>query len=80
MAMSENFPSFFDGIVAGDPVYDQEKLSLSEINGAEAIQNPYLSNPALTPRRDHTHLAQAAPHAARTASVSGISVKRSVAV
>ena len=60
MAMSENFPSFFDGIVAGDPVYDQEKLSLSEINGVEAIQNLYLSNPALTPPGP-TQIAQAAP-------------------
>jgi len=28
MAMSETFPQFFDGIVAGDPVYDLESLTL----------------------------------------------------
>ena len=63
MVMSQNFPSFFDGIVAGDPVYDQEKLGLSEINGVEAIQNLYLSNPALTPPGP-TMIAQAAPQPA----------------
>lgn len=30
MAMSQNFPQYFDGIV-GDPVYDLEAISLSEI-------------------------------------------------
>jgi feruloyl esterase len=60
MAMSQNFPSFFDGIVAGDPVYDQEKLGLSEINGVEAILNLYLSNPSLTPPGP-TMIAQPAP-------------------
>ena len=37
MAMSQNFPMFFDGIVAGDPVYDQQAIGLSETNGVEAI-------------------------------------------
>jgi Tannase and feruloyl esterase/FG-GAP-like repeat len=63
MVMSQNFPSFFDGIVAGDPVYDQEKLGLSEINGVEAILNLYLNNPALTPPGP-TMIAQAAPEPA----------------
>ena len=63
MAMSQNFPAFFDGIVAGDPVYDQEAIGLSETNGVEAIQNVYLSNPALTPPGP-TLIAQAAPQPA----------------
>ena len=58
--MSQNFPSFFDGIVAGDPIYDQEAIGLSEINGVEAILNIYLSNPALTPPGP-TMISQAAP-------------------
>ena len=49
MVMSQNFPSFFDGIVAGDPVYDQEALGLSETNGVESILNVYNNNPALPP-------------------------------
>jgi hypothetical protein len=63
MTMSQNFPSFFDGIVGGDPVYDQEALGLSEVNGAQAILNAYLANPALTPPGP-TQIAQAAPEAA----------------
>ncbi len=47
MVMSQNFPMFFDGIVAGDPVYDQEALGLSEINGVEQILNVYNNNPTL---------------------------------
>jgi feruloyl esterase len=58
MVMSQNFPMFFDGIVAGDPVYDQEALGLSEINGVESILNVYNSNPALPPI---TYLPQHAP-------------------
>lgn len=60
MVMSQNFPSFFDGIVDGDPVYDQEALGMSETNGVESILNVYLSNPALTPPGP-TMIAQAAP-------------------
>jgi feruloyl esterase len=60
MVMSQNFPSFFDGIVDGDPVYDQEALGMSETNGVEAILNVYLSNPALTPPGP-TMIAQVAP-------------------
>ena len=60
MVMSQTFPSFFDGIVAGDPVYDQEALGLSEINGVEAILNVYLANPTLTPPGP-TMVPQAAP-------------------
>jgi Tannase and feruloyl esterase len=47
MVMSQKFPMFFDGIVAGDPVYDQEALGLSETNGVEQILKVYTSNPAL---------------------------------
>src|SRR6266700_3489837 len=63
MVMSQKFPSFFDGIVAGDPVYNQEAIGMSETNGVEAILNVYLSNPALTPPGP-TMIAQAAPQPA----------------
>ena len=59
MALSQNFPSFFDGIVAGDPVYDLEMIDLSETNGVEAILNVYLNNPALP--QPPTMVPQAAP-------------------
>ena len=49
MVMSQNFPMFFDGIVAGDPVYDQEAIGLSETNGVESILNVYKNNPSLPP-------------------------------
>lgn len=63
MVMSQKFPSFFDGIVAGDPVYNQEAIGMSETNGVEAILNVYLSNPALTPPGP-TMIPQAAPQPA----------------
>ena len=37
--MSQNFPDYFDGIVAGDPVYDLEAISLTEDWGVEQIYN-----------------------------------------
>jgi len=49
MVMSQNFPMFFDGIVAGDPVYDQQALGLSETNGVEQILKVYNNNPTLPP-------------------------------
>jgi Tannase and feruloyl esterase len=49
MVMSQNFPSFSDGILAGDPVYDQETLGLSEIYGVEQILNVYNATPSLPP-------------------------------
>jgi hypothetical protein len=36
MVMSQNFAQFFDGIVAGGPVYDLQAISLSEIWGGPA--------------------------------------------
>lgn len=39
MVMSQNFPQYFDGIVAGDPVYDLQAISLSEIWGVQKIYN-----------------------------------------
>jgi feruloyl esterase len=59
MVMSQNFPSFFDGIVAGDPVYDLEMIDLTETNGVEAILNVYLNNPTLP--QPPTMVAQPAP-------------------
>jgi feruloyl esterase len=58
MVMSQNFPSFFDGIVAGDPVYEQEALGLTEIYGVEQILNVYNANPSLSPL---SYLPQPAP-------------------
>jgi len=58
MAMSQNFPQYFDGIVAGDPVYDQQALGLSETYGVEQILNVYNTNPALPPI---TYVAEPAP-------------------
>ncbi len=49
MVMSQNFPSFFDGIIAGDPVYDLQAIGLSETYGIEQILNVYNSNPSLPP-------------------------------
>jgi hypothetical protein len=37
MVFSQNFPDHFDGIVAGDPVYDLEAIALTEDWGVQAI-------------------------------------------
>jgi Tannase and feruloyl esterase len=37
MVMSQTFPQYYDGIVAGDPVYDIEAISFSELWGLEKI-------------------------------------------
>jgi hypothetical protein len=37
MVFSQNFPDYFDGIVAGDPVYDLEAITLTEDWGVQAI-------------------------------------------
>jgi hypothetical protein len=49
MVMSQNFPSFFDGIIAGDPSYDQEASFLSVTYSMEQILNVYKANPSLPP-------------------------------
>jgi feruloyl esterase len=50
MVMSQQFPQYFDGIVAGDPVYDIQATNLTEIWGMEQIRNVYLSTtPPLPP-------------------------------
>jgi Tannase and feruloyl esterase len=38
MVFSQNFPDYYDGIVAGDPVYDLEAISLTEDWGVKAIE------------------------------------------
>ena len=38
MVFSQNFPDYYDGIVAGDPVYDLQAIALSEDYGVEAIK------------------------------------------
>jgi feruloyl esterase len=37
MVFSQNFPDYYDGIVAGDPVYDLEAIALTEDWGVQAI-------------------------------------------
>jgi tannase/feruloyl esterase len=49
MVMSQNFPSFFDGILAGDPGYDTEVERLSAIYSVEQVLNVYSANPSLPP-------------------------------
>jgi feruloyl esterase len=46
--MSQHFPQYFDGIVAGDPVYDLEKIGLSELYGVEAVYKSYSTYPGGT--------------------------------
>ena len=43
MVLSQNFPDYYDGIVAGDPVYDLEAISLSEAWSVQHIK-------AITPK------------------------------
>ena len=38
MVLSQNFPDYFDGIVAGDPVFDLEAISLSEAWSVQHIK------------------------------------------
>jgi Tannase and feruloyl esterase len=38
MVLSQNFPDYFDGIVAGDPVFDLEAISLGEAWSVEHIK------------------------------------------
>jgi len=38
MVFSEKYPNYFDGIVAGDPVYNLQAIALSENWGVQAIQ------------------------------------------
>ena len=52
MVMSQNFPQYFDGIVAGDPVYDLEMIGLSELYGVQAIYNSYAVYPGGTVPRN----------------------------
>jgi Tannase and feruloyl esterase len=52
MVMSQNFPQYFDGIVAGDPVYDLEMIGLSELYGVQFIYNSYAVYPGGTVPRN----------------------------
>jgi Tannase and feruloyl esterase/FG-GAP-like repeat len=47
MAMSEIFPSFFDGIVAGDPVYNLEGIQIEGLYNMINLQNVYAATPGL---------------------------------
>jgi len=50
MVMSQNFPQYFDGIVAGDPVYELEDLQgLTELWSVQQIFNLYNATPSLAP-------------------------------
>jgi hypothetical protein len=37
MVFSQNFPDYYDGVVAGDPVYDLEAIALAEDWGMQAV-------------------------------------------
>jgi feruloyl esterase len=62
MVMSESFPAFFDGIVAGDPVYDVQAVNLSEIWSMQQIQNAYLAQEPPLPAIKY--ISEPAPQAA----------------
>jgi hypothetical protein len=49
MVMSQNFPSFFDGILAGAAVYDHQALGLTDVYGVEQILNVYNATQSLPP-------------------------------
>src|SRR6516162_10825996 len=60
MVFSQNFPDYYDGIVAGDPVFDLEAISLGEawsVGHIKAITPP----PIRTLQNDHPILYQAFP-------------------
>ncbi len=59
MSMMQNYPQFFDGIIAGDPVYNLQAIGLTETWGGEQILNVYLNNPSLP--QPPTTVAQPAP-------------------
>jgi hypothetical protein len=39
MVFSQNFPEYFDGIIAGDPVYNLQAIALTELWAVQAIQS-----------------------------------------
>lgn len=49
MVMSQTFPSFFDGIVAGDPVYDVEAVNLSEMWSVQQMVSAYNADASRLP-------------------------------
>jgi Tannase and feruloyl esterase len=49
MVMSQNFPSFFDGILAGAADYDQQAQALGDTYSIEQLLSVYSSNPSLPP-------------------------------
>ena len=62
MVMSEVFPSFFDGIVAGDPVYDVQAVNLSEIWSMQQMEAAYLAQePPLPPIKEVSEPPPQAP-------------------
>ncbi len=74
MGMSQNFPSFFDGIVAGDPdLRSRSGRASAKSIGAEADAE-HLPNETRIACRRSRHIAQPAPEAGCTALVSGIPV------
>jgi hypothetical protein len=48
MVMSQNFPSFFDGILPGDAAYAQQASALSDLYARKLILNAYKATPSLT--------------------------------
>jgi feruloyl esterase len=61
MGMSQDFPAFFDGIIAGDGIYDQEAAGFSEGFGTQQMLDIYNATPSLGAV---TYIAQPAPEPA----------------
>jgi Tannase and feruloyl esterase len=64
MGMSQNFPSFFDGIVAGDGIYDQEAAGFSEGYGTQQILDDYVLDLVSRDLPALANIAQTAPEPA----------------
>ena len=75
MVMSQNFPSFFDGIVAGDPVYDVKLIDLTGKWSVQRILNAYLAQ--VPPLQPITEFPSRLRRSARTHFGSGIPNLRS---
>jgi hypothetical protein len=61
MVMSQAFPQYYDGIVAGDPVYDVEVTNLAEIWSMQQILHAY--EEAVPPLPPISYVTEPAPQA-----------------
>jgi pimeloyl-ACP methyl ester carboxylesterase len=60
MVFSQNFPDYYDGIIAGDPVFDLEAISVSEAWSVQQIK-AITPRPVRTLQNGHPILYQAFP-------------------